>query len=103
MRERVAPARPPLFSQVWFHSVRAAVARAAHTRGVRWVDLGPSAGDRFEDLKARYGFEISLDWAEVCGYHAAPFATPAPLDALPPCGEVLSAKGARTSAAIEKS
>ena len=91
MRERVAP---PLFSQVWFHSVRAAVARAAHTRGVRWVDLGPSAGDRFEDLKARYGFEISLDWAEVCGYHAAPFATPAALDALPPCAEVLlSLKG----------
>ena len=28
---------------------------------------------------------------------------PAPLDALPPCGEVLSAEGGRTSAAIEKS
>ena len=28
---------------VWFHCVRAAVARAAVTRGVSWVDLGPSS------------------------------------------------------------
>merc|ERR1719491_917693 len=55
-------------SYVWFHSVQEMVRRAIEAEGVDVADLGPSGGDKFTELKAKYGFEAVDDWPAVADY-----------------------------------
>mmetsp|Transcript_39101 Transcript_39101/g.107847 ORF Transcript_39101/g.107847 Transcript_39101/m.107847 type:complete len:101 (+) Transcript_39101:1-303(+) len=53
---------------VWFHAVHDMVRRAIEDPTIDVVDLGPSGGDAFSELKQRYGFETVADWAKVADY-----------------------------------
>jgi len=53
---------------IWFRSVRDLVEQAIHDPNVDVVDLGPSGSDAFEELKAKYGFQLVEDWPSIANY-----------------------------------
>ena len=59
---------------LWFHSVKRSVGRAIAMKGVRYVDLGTSTSAVVEELKAKFGFDVTRQWRERATYDG-PFAS----------------------------
>ena len=59
---------------VWFHSVKRSVGRATAMESVAYVDLGTSTSAVVEELKGKFGFDVTRQWRERATYDG-PFAS----------------------------
>merc|ERR1719203_1116289 len=55
-------------SYVWYASLRLTMVRVFLSKGVRYVDLGPSQTGALMDAKVRFGFQATPDWRAKCEY-----------------------------------